>query len=49
MDALRTMWFALSTLDAVVRLTLTRHDALQRDEILAAVLAILFIADTPRQ
>jgi hypothetical protein len=40
---------ALATLDAVVRLTVTRHDAVQRDKILAAMLAILTVAHTHRQ
>jgi hypothetical protein len=39
----------LATLDAVVRLTVTRHHSVQRDKILAAMLAILTVAHTHRQ
>ena len=48
-DALRTMGFTLSTLDAMIRLTVTRHNSVQRDKILAAMLAILTVAHTHRQ
>ncbi len=48
-DVLRTMGFALPTLDAVIWLTVAGHHTIQRDEILATVLAIFCVANAHRQ
>ena len=49
MDVLRTMGFALSTLYAVVGLTVAGHGAVQRDEVLSALSAVLGVARVHRQ
>ena len=43
-DALWTMGLTLATLNAVIWLTVARHDAIQRDEVLTAMLAVFRIA-----
>lgn len=45
-DVLRTVRFALPTLDAMVRLPLAGHHTLQRDEVLPAVLPIVRVTNT---
>ena len=45
-DALWTVGLTLATLNAVIWLTVARHDTIQRDEVLTAVLAVFRIACT---
>ena len=42
-NALRTMRLALATLNAMIRLTIAWNNSIERDEILAAMLAIIAI------
>jgi hypothetical protein len=45
-DALRTVGFALTTLDAMIWLSFTRHYPFQRNQILSTMIAVFRIAHT---
>ena len=49
LNALRAMRLALATLYTMVGLTVARHDAVERNEVLTAMLAVLCLTNAHRQ